>query len=123
MTARLLLASLVLSAAVSPAADPPRQVKLGGQPVQTLGEGWVALSRDGKELVYRTGPDTLGLFDPLTGKPLREVRIEQKEIGEQLWYAADGRHLLFKGTATLRRVDAATGKVVAAIDAGKFAST
>lgn len=119
MPSRHVLATLLFFAALASGADTPRTVKLGGKTIQTLGETWVAISSDGKELAYRTGPDTISVFEPLTGKRLRDVRISQEGLGENLHYTADGR-FAFRGMNGFRVVDATTGQVLIACEMRKF---
>ncbi len=80
-----------------------------------------ALSRDGKQLAYRNGPDTIGIYEPLTGKLLRTLTISEKEVGESLYFTPDGKHLLLKSMQLLRFVDPTTGKITRTVGvASKF---
>jgi WD40 repeat protein len=105
------LACLAAGARPAHAQEPPPAVRLGTVDSRTVGPYWVALSRDGKQLAYRTGPDTLGLFDPLTGKLARTLSVTEKEVGEQLFFTPDCKHLVFHAMQSVRLMDPVTGKV------------
>lgn len=114
--------SALFCAALSPAlqAEEPKTLKLGGIPQYTLTNYQVALSRDGKQLAYRTGVNTIGIFDPVTGKLNREVTIDQKEIGESLSFTADGKELVFTSMQKVNRFDATTGKLLLSTGGKEF---
>lgn len=91
------------------------KIRLGSPELRSLFAYHVGISPDGKLLAYRSDVDGLTVCDPATGKILRRVPIRDKEIGEECFYTADGKHLVFTGISTCCLVDAVSGKVM-----GKF---
>jgi hypothetical protein len=63
------------------------KVTLGTVAGRTMSPYLTALSRDGRELAYRTAPDTISIYEPLSSKLLRTLTIADKEVGERLFYA------------------------------------
>lgn len=88
---------------------------LGVTDGRTMSPYLTALSRDGTQLAYRIGPDTIGIFEPLTGKRIRTVAITEKEVGEQLHYSPDSKYLILQAMQQFRLVDPATGAVLRTI--------
>ena len=58
------------------------KVTLGTVAGRTMSPYLTALSRDGQAVAYRTGPDTIGIFEPLSGKLLRTVTIGEKQTSD-----------------------------------------
>ena len=94
---------------------------LGVADGRTLSPYLTALSRDGKQLAYRTSADTIDIFDPRTSKHLRTVTIQEKEIGELLFFSPDGTRLIFRAMQQFRLVDPTNGMVETTIgDVDRF---
>jgi WD40 repeat protein len=115
------LIAIACCVAAADADETPKltpKVTLGSTTNRTLGPYWTALSRDGKELAYRTGVNTIGIFDPESGKPLRSLVIDEKEVGERLFFAPDSKHLILQSMQQFRLIDAVNGKVLNTIGGG-----
>jgi glutamine cyclotransferase len=66
---------------------------------------------DGKHVWYATG-DTLGAFDPATGKTVRCI-----EVAAHAGTAFDGKHLFQIAEDRIQKIDPTTGRVLATIPA------
>ena len=121
---RLCVGLFLLTAAAAAAQEPAKFVlkaTLGRAVNRTMADHLTALARDGSQLAYRSGPDAIAIVEPLTGKLIRTITIQDKEVGERLFYSPDGKHLVFQAMQQVRLVDPATGKVSRRIgDGGTF---